>query len=308
MSPLFWFYGLVGLAYTAEAALATGVAAGAWAMRQGRVGALLSSAVRWAWRAGCASRCCCSCARSGSGWRGAASGGPGPSLPVSAWSPHDDGLARADAVADGRRPLPRRRPRALRVDGPRHDPPGRRLDPERRGSGRGRPPRAGCLPAGSGGGPSRGPARLAQDRDRAVFFALWMLPPLVVYVVVHLGQHGYLLTVLPACYLLVARALVGPGNDSRRVACPPRGAAPWRGSPWPGPWHACGVLHRRGPGTSEPGGGRAVAGERGVRAPGPLPIPALEPHRGRAARARRGHRDLRGGRPAGSSTRGTPCW
>ena len=43
VSPLFWAYGVVGLAYTAEAALATGVAAGAWAMRQGRVGALLSS-------------------------------------------------------------------------------------------------------------------------------------------------------------------------------------------------------------------------------------------------------------------------
>ena len=41
-----------------------------------------------------------------------------------------------------------------------------------------------------------------------VFLALWTLPALAVYAVVHLGQRGYLLTVLPACYLVVGRALV----------------------------------------------------------------------------------------------------
>ena len=45
VSPLFWAYGVVGLSYAAEAALATGIAVGAWAMRQGSVGALVSSAV-----------------------------------------------------------------------------------------------------------------------------------------------------------------------------------------------------------------------------------------------------------------------
>src|SRR5262245_48580563 len=44
-SPLFWAYGVVGLSYTAETALATGIAVGAWRMRQGSVRALVGSAV-----------------------------------------------------------------------------------------------------------------------------------------------------------------------------------------------------------------------------------------------------------------------
>ena len=42
----------------------------------------------------------------------------------------------------------------------------------------------------------RGRLRLG---SRGWFFAGWILPPLAVYTLVHLGQHGYLLTVLPAC-------------------------------------------------------------------------------------------------------------
>jgi hypothetical protein len=37
---------------------------------------------------------------------------------------------------------------------------------------------------------------------------LWVVPPLGVYTFVHLGQPGYLLTVLPACAILVARGVV----------------------------------------------------------------------------------------------------
>jgi hypothetical protein len=51
------------------------------------------------------------------------------------------------------------------------------------------------------------------------FFAAWIVPPLAVYVSVHFGQYGYLLTVLPALYILVARSIVaaiavstGPGQ------------------------------------------------------------------------------------------------
>jgi hypothetical protein len=54
----------------------------------------------------------------------------------------------------------------------------------------------------------RAPAGLARGDDRAVFFALWVLPALAIYALVHLGQAGYLLTFLPACYLLVGRSLV----------------------------------------------------------------------------------------------------
>src|SRR5262245_39545910 len=44
-SPLFWAYGVVALSYTAEAALATAIAIGAWRMRHGSARALLGSAV-----------------------------------------------------------------------------------------------------------------------------------------------------------------------------------------------------------------------------------------------------------------------
>jgi hypothetical protein len=50
--------------------------------------------------------------------------------------------------------------------------------------------------------------RLAAWGPRAWFFAAWILPPLAVYVGVHFGQYGYLLTVLPALYIVIARAAV----------------------------------------------------------------------------------------------------
>jgi hypothetical protein len=83
VSPLFWAYGVVGLSYTAEAALATGIAVGAWAMRRGSVAALVSSAVLLG-LAGGAPVDAADPEPSGSAWRGAGSGGRGPSLPVSA--------------------------------------------------------------------------------------------------------------------------------------------------------------------------------------------------------------------------------
>lgn len=43
---------------------------------------------------------------------------------------------------------------------------------------------------------------------RASLFALWVVPPLLVYALVHLGQPGYLLTVLPALAILAARGVV----------------------------------------------------------------------------------------------------
>ena len=46
-----------------------------------------------------------------------------------------------------------------------------------------------------------------RDIDDAVFFLLWTLPPLAVYVVVHIGEWGYVLSALPGLYLLSGRAL-----------------------------------------------------------------------------------------------------
>jgi len=43
--------------------------------------------------------------------------------------------------------------------------------------------------------------------DDAAFFLLWTLPPLAVYVVVHIGEWGYVLSALPGLYLLGGRAL-----------------------------------------------------------------------------------------------------
>ena len=89
---------------------------------------------------------------------------------------------------------------------------------------------------------------------RGWLFIGWILPPLGVYTLVHLGQHGYLLTVLPACAILAARGVVlaagiglhgavlsvGPSGsltsegavgetEVRRGAEAPR--SPWRGGP-----------------------------------------------------------------------------
>jgi hypothetical protein len=43
--------------------------------------------------------------------------------------------------------------------------------------------------------------------DEATFLLLWTLPPLGVYVVLHIGEWGYVLSALPGLYLLGARAL-----------------------------------------------------------------------------------------------------
>lgn len=48
---------------------------------------------------------------------------------------------------------------------------------------------------------------VARRSDDAAFFLLWTLPPLAVYVVVHIGEWGYVLSALPGLYLLGGRAL-----------------------------------------------------------------------------------------------------
>ena len=131
----------------------------------------------------------------------------------------------------------------------------------------------------------------------------------MVYAVVHLGQRGYLLTVLPACYLVVGRALVALWQRLQEVRMP----AAWRGAL----------------------AGLALAGALGAHvafftAAGPVDAPspaAATSWRARVtselralyrfrlwshtaagpARARGGDRRLRGGHPARSSTRATPC-
>ena len=43
--------------------------------------------------------------------------------------------------------------------------------------------------------------------DEATFLLLWTMPPLAVYVVLHIGEWGYVLSALPGLYLLGARSL-----------------------------------------------------------------------------------------------------
>lgn len=50
-------------------------------------------------------------------------------------------------------------------------------------------------------------ASVAQPMDDATFLLMWTLPPLAVYVALHIGEWGYVLSALPALYLLGARAL-----------------------------------------------------------------------------------------------------
>ena len=61
-------------------------------------------------------------------------------------------------------------------------------------------------------------------RSREWFLLAWSLPALVVYLWLHFGQYGYLLTILPALYILIAPVLAGAltaprlGRSGRVVA------------------------------------------------------------------------------------------
>ena len=46
-----------------------------------------------------------------------------------------------------------------------------------------------------------------RSTDDAAFLILWTMPPLAVYVVLHIGEWGYVLSALPGLYLLGGRAL-----------------------------------------------------------------------------------------------------
>jgi hypothetical protein len=57
------------------------------------------------------------------------------------------------------------------------------------------------------------PATLAADQ-RSRFLALWILPPLVVYVFAHLGEPGYVLSLAPQAAILVALGVVDLRDDA----------------------------------------------------------------------------------------------
>jgi hypothetical protein len=223
-SPLFWYSGVVGLTYTTEAALATGLALVIWRMRHGGPAATVAGALAlglaggvrqsllvlfgplWLGTAWASQR----------RWRPVAAGAGVLGLTVVAWlvpmmwltgGPARylaasrelfDSTIRARTIA-GAWPL-----NAVAV--------GEAL---LLGVGLLLPLLAwlavGALRPGA-----------AWDA-RAWLFAGWLLPPLGVYLFFHFGQYEYLLAVLPALYILLARGLVGL---PARPAAGGRGPAP----------------------------------------------------------------------------------
>ena len=51
---------------------------------------------------------------------------------------------------------------------------------------------------------ARGTAEPASPRGAATFFALWLTPPLLFYVLVHIGEWGFVLSLVPGCYVALA--------------------------------------------------------------------------------------------------------
>jgi hypothetical protein len=220
-SPLFWAYGVVGLPYTAEAALATGIAIGAWGMRRGSMRALVGSAVLLGLAGGVRQSLLLTMGTLwlGMAWRGFRRPGPvlgglglvGLSaatwlLPMLWWT----GVERYFAAGLD---LYESTVRTTTVFGDGWF---------RNVAGLGV-----ALLVGMGvflpvlvWGLRRLPRGLATHGDRAALFVLWVLPALAVYILVHFGQPGYLLTVLPAGYLLVGRTLMDLWRASAAASAP----------------------------------------------------------------------------------------
>ena len=210
-SPLFWFYGEVGLPYAVEAALASMVAMLTWPARCGRVPAAMASAVGL----------------------GLASGVRQSLLPLffplwatAAWA----GTRRLHSLAAGI---------ALMTlttilwlipmlhlaggAGAYFTASAELFDSTVRAT-------TVMAPAGAWLGNARalaeasvlglglllpllfwGAARTVRSGfgPRERFLLAWLLPPLVVYLWFHFGQYGYLLAILPALYILIAPVLAG---------------------------------------------------------------------------------------------------
>ena len=224
-SPLFWSYGVVGLSYTVEVALTTGIAVGAWAMRQGSGRALVCSAVLLGLAGGVRQSMLVilSPLWLGMAWLGFRRPGPVLAglglvlLTAVTWLGPMLWLTGPDRYLTATVELYQSTVHATTLLGGGWT---------RNVVGLGEALLVGIglfLPV-LAWELRRAPSRLSRGGARAVFLALWALPALAVYALVHLGQHGYLLTVLPGCYLIVGRALVDLSRWGERV----RGAVPWR--------------------------------------------------------------------------------
>ena len=212
MSPLFWFYGSVGLTYAGEAFGASVVACFAFrALGGSATDAWLARAATSAWPAACGSRCC-------------------PAVAALARS-RSLGVRRGAALVAGRAGSSGRRARLVRADDLAHAAGSSATSTPRASS----PARWSSRPRSLGGPlevtlrmsryllesvlvgarPARPSAALrcrwyARRHGwgaREWFLLAWTVPPVLVYTLVHFGQAGYVLTFLPALVILLARVL-----------------------------------------------------------------------------------------------------
>ena len=225
-SPLFWFYGVVGLSYTTEAALATALAASIWRLRDGGPRAVLASALALGLAGGVRQSVLVllfplwlgmAWAHCPPGRRGrAVLAGLGVlGLATAAWLVPMVGLTGgAGRYVGAALELFDSTIRATTVLGEWRVNAVALTEGLVLGLGL-------LLPAGAVLAVV-GLRRLPRWDARAWFFAGWVVPPLVVYAFFHFGQYGYLLTILPALYILLGRGLAAA---AARLAAPvPRAA------------------------------------------------------------------------------------
>jgi hypothetical protein len=229
-SPLFWAYGVVGLPYTAEAALATGIALGAWRMQRGSVRALVGSALLLGLAGGVRQSMLLTMSPLwlGMAWRGFRR--PGPMLAglgvigvtTVAWLGPMLWLTGVERYLAAGVDLYESTVRTTTLFA---------TGWLRNVTGLGVAALVGLgvfLPV-LAWGLRRAPRRLVGGGDRAVLFALWVLPALALYAFVHFGQPGYLLAVLPACYLLVGQTVVALASASDETPGMRPGRPAWAG-------------------------------------------------------------------------------
>jgi hypothetical protein len=208
-SPLFWSQGLVPLPYAVEAALATAVALAAWQMQGGRPGALAGAAVLLGLAGGVrqSSLLVLGPLWLGMAWLGyrrlrpVAGGLALVALTAATWVAPMLWLTGVDRYRAAAVDLYRSTVHATTLLGG-----GVAANlfglGEALGIGLGA-----FLPVLLWGLLQRAGRRTRLGGPRAIFFGVWTVPALVLYAGVHLGQHGYLLALLPAGYLLVGQTL-----------------------------------------------------------------------------------------------------
>ena len=208
-SPLFWFYGEVGLPYAVEAALASMVGMLAWPARCGRATAILLSAVGLGLAGGVRQSLLplffplwVTTAWAGTRLFGAlAAGAAVMALTTVLWLfPMLHLAGGVGAYFSASAELFESTVRATTVMAPA----GAWLD-----NGRALAEAAvlglGLLLPGLFWAAARAVRSGFGPRER--FLLAWVLPPLVVYLWFHFGQYGYLLAILPALYIFIAPVL-----------------------------------------------------------------------------------------------------